>query len=108
LRERGYRVPVYLTLEEKEDLHEKASAACMDHNRFIRMLISGYEPRPAPDDRFYEVMDLVRVMGDRLEQLQNVVKDEGSVRFLEQEAEKWHLFQQTIEQRYLIPDRRKD
>ncbi len=108
MRERGYRVPVYLTLEEKEDLHEKASAACMDHNRFIRMLISGYEPRPAPDDRFYEVMDLVRGMGDRLEQLQNVVKDEGSVRFLEQEAEKWHLFQQTIEQRYLIPDRRKD
>ena len=52
MRERGYRVPVYLTLEEKEDLHEKASAACMDHNRFIRMLISGYEPRPAPDDRF--------------------------------------------------------
>jgi hypothetical protein len=53
-------------------------------------------------------MDLVRGMGDRLEQLQNVVKDEGSVRFLEQEAEKWHLFQQAIEQRYLIPDRRKD
>ena len=108
MRERGYRVPVYLTLEEKEDLHKKASAACMDHNRFIRMLISGYEPRPAPDDRFYEVMDLVRGMGDRLEQLQNVVKDEGSVRFLEQEAEKWHLFQQAIEQIYLIPDRRKD
>ena len=49
MRERGYRVPVYLTLEEKEDLHEKASAACMDHNRFIRMLIAGYDPRPAPD-----------------------------------------------------------
>ena len=107
MRERGYRVPVYLTLEEKEDLHEKASAACMDYNRFIRMLISGYEPRPAPDDRFYEVMDLVRRMGDRLDQLQTVVKDEGSVRFLEQESEKWHLFQQAVEQRYLIPDRRK-
>lgn len=79
MRERGYRVPVYLTLEEKEDLHKKASAACMDHNRFIRMLIAGYDPRPAPDGRFYEVMDLVRGMGDRLEQLQIVVKDEGSV-----------------------------
>ena len=108
MRERGYRVPVYLTLEEKEDLHEKASAACMDHNRFIRMLISGYEPRPAPDDRFYEVMDLVRGMGDRLEQLQTVVRDQGSAKFLVQEAEKWHLLQQAIEQRYLIPDRRKD
>lgn len=108
MRERGYRVPVYLTLEEKEDLHKKASAACMDHNRFIRMLISGYDPRPAPDDRFYEVMDLVRGMGDRLEQLLTVVRDQGSACFLEKEAEKWHLFQQAIEQRYLIPDRRKD
>ena len=47
-------------------------------------------------------------MGDRLEQLQAVVRDQGSAKFLEQEAEKWHLFQQAIEQRYLIPDRRKD
>ena len=89
LRKREFRVPVYLTFDEKEDLHRKAQAACMDHNQFIRMLIMGYAPRPAPDDRFYQAMDLIKEMGDRLERLETRVRDPDVMALLETEAEKW-------------------
>ena len=105
MRKREFRVPVYLTFDEKEDLHRKAQAACMDHNQFIRMLIMGYAPRPAPDDRFYKVMDLMREMGDRLERLETRMRDPDAIELLEAEAEKWHLLQSAIEKSFLTPER---
>jgi hypothetical protein len=105
LRKREFRVPVYLTFDEKEDLHRKAQAACMDHNQFIRMLIMGYAPRPAPDDRFYQVMDLIREMGDRLERIETRAKDPEMIALLETEAEKWHMLQSAVERNFLTPER---
>ena len=105
LRKREFRVPVYLTFDEKEDLHRKAQAACMDHNQFIRMLIMGYAPRPAPDDRFYQAMDLIREMGDRLECMETKVRDPDVIRLLEAEAEKWHMLQSAVERICLSPER---
>ena len=74
MRKRAERAQVWLTLEEKEDLRAKASAACMDEGRFIRMLIKGYTPRPAPDEQFYKTMELIRTMGDRLELMEEVFR----------------------------------
>ena len=108
MRKREYRVPVYLNKREKEDLQRKADAACMEQTRFIRMLIDGYEPRPAPDDRFYEFMDIIRDMGDKLDTISARINDPNFASYIEHEAEKWHLFQNAIEQRYLMPERRDD
>jgi hypothetical protein len=105
LRKREFRVPVYLTFDEKEDLHRKAQAACMDHNQFIRMLIMGYAPRPAPDDRFYQAMDIVKEMGDKLELIETRARDPEVITMLEAEAEKWHLLQSAIEKSFLTPER---
>ena len=105
MRKREFRVPVYLTFDEKEDLHQKAQAACMDHNQFIRMLIMGYAPRPAPDDRFYQAMYLIREMGDRLERMETKVSDPDVIRRLEAEAEKWHMLQSAVERICLSPER---
>lgn len=105
MRKRDFRVPVYLTFDEKEDLHRKAQAACMDHNQFIRMLILGYAPRPAPDDRFYKVMDLMREMGDRLEDIEARARDPQVISLLATEAEKWHMFQSAVEHNFLTPER---
>lgn len=105
MRKREYRVPVYLNKREKEDLQRKAEAACMEQTRFIRMLIAGYTPRPAPDERFYEFMDLIREMGDKLDNISAYMRDPGFASYVEREAEKWHLFQNAIEQRYLMPER---
>ena len=75
MRKRAERAQIWLTFEEKEDLRAKASAACMDEGRFIRMLIKGYAPRPAPDEQFYKTMDLIKTMGDRLELMESRITD---------------------------------
>ena len=105
MRKRAERAQVWLTLEEKEDLRAKASAACMDEGRFIRMLIKGYAPRPAPDEQFYKTMELIRTMGDRLELMEARVTDPQVQKLLQEESLKWHMFQLAIEKRYLLPER---
>jgi len=105
LRKREFRVPVYLTFDEKEDLHRKAQAACMDHNQFIRMLIMGYAPRPAPDERFYQAMDLIKEMGDRLERLETRERDTDVMALLYTEADKLHMLQSSVERICLTPER---
>ena len=96
---------VWMSKEEAEQLKESAAAACMSEANFIRMLISGYAPRPAPDDRFFEAMELMKEMGDKIEQLGVGVSDAELATRIEHEAEKWHIFQHAIEQRYLLPER---
>ena len=105
MRKRQRRVQVWLTNEEKTDLEEKVSAACMDESSFIRMLIKGYAPRPAPDEQFYKTMELIRTMGDRLQLMESRITDPQVQRLLQEEANKWYAFQHAIEKRYLLPER---
>ena len=105
MRKRGERAQIWLTSEEKEELHAKASAACMDDGRFVRMLIKGYAPRPAPDEQFYKTMELIRTMGDRLQLMESRITDPQVQRLLQEEANKWYAFQHAIEKRYLLPER---
>ena len=105
MRKRAERAQVWLTFEEKEDLRAKASAACMDEGRFIRMLIKGYAPRPAPDEQFYKTMELIKTMGDRLALMESRITDPQVQKLLQEESLKWHTFQLAIEQRYLLPER---
>ena len=105
MRKRQRRVQVWLTDEEKSDLEQKATDACLDESSFIRMLIKGYAPRPAPDEQFYKTMELIRTMGDRLELMESRVTDPQVQQLLQEEARKWYAFQHAIEQHYLLPER---
>ena len=105
MRKRQRRVQVWLTDEEKMDLEQKVSAACLDESTFIRMLIKGYTLRPAPDEQFYKTMELIRTMGDRLELMESRITDPQVQKLLQEEALKWHAFQHAIEKRYLLPER---
>ena len=105
MRKRQRRVQVWLTNEEKSDLEQKATDACLDESSFIRMLIKGYAPRPAPDEQFYTTVELIRTMGDRLELMESRVTDPQVQQLLQEEARKWYAFQHAIEQHYLLPER---
>ena len=105
MRKRQRRVQVWLTNEEKADLEKKVSDACMDESSFIRMLIKGYAPRPAPDDQFYKTMDLIKTIGDRLEMMETRTTEPQVQQLLQEESKRWHAFQHVIEQRYLLPER---
>ena len=105
MRKRQRRVQVWLTNEEKSDLEQKATDACLDESSFIRMLIKGYAPRPAPDEQFYKTMELIKTMGDRLELMESRITDPQVQQLLQEEAKKWYAFQHAIEQHYLLPER---
>ena len=105
MRKRQRRVQVWLTDEEKMDLEQKVSDACLDESSFIRMLIKGYAPRPAPDEQFYKTMELIKTMGDRLELMESRITDPQVQKLLQEESLKWHTFQLAIEKRYLLPER---
>ena len=105
MRKRQRRVQVWLTNEEKADLEKKAADACLDESSFVRLLVKGYAPRPAPDDQFYKSMELLKTMGDRLEMMEARISDPQVQRLLQEESVKWHAFQHAIEKRYLLPER---
>ena len=44
-------------------------------------------------------------MGDKLDNISAYMRDPSFAFYVEHEAEKWHLFQNAIEQRYLMPER---
>ena len=77
----------------------------MDDAGFVRMLIKGYSPRPAPDEQFYKTMELINTMGDRLELMESRITDPQVQKLLREEANKWYAFQHAIEKRYLLPER---
>lgn len=105
MRKRQRRVQVWLTNEEKVDLEQKAADACLDESSFIRMLVKGYAPRPAPDERFFKTMELIKTMGDILELMETRVEDPQVQKLLLEESKKWYAFQHAIEKQYLLPER---
>ena len=105
MRKRQRRIQIWLSDEEKMDLEQKVSDACLDESSFIRMLIKGYTPRPAPDEQFYKTMELIKTMGDRLALMESRITDPQVQKLLQEESLKWHTFQLAIEQRYLLPER---
>ena len=70
-----------------------------------RRTCTGKPRQHAPDDRFYKVMDLMREMGDRLEDIEARARDPQVISLLETEAEKWHMFQSAVEHNFLTPER---
>ena len=105
MRKRQRRIQIRLSDEEKMDLEQKVFDACLDESSFIRMLIKGYTPRPAPDEQFYKTMELIKTMGDRLELMESRITDPQVQKLLREEANKWYAFQHAIEKRYLLPER---
>ena len=105
MRKRQRRIQIWLSDEEKMDLEQKVSDACLDESTFVRMLIKGCTPRPAPDEQFYKTMELIKTMGDRLELMESRITDPQVQKLLQEESLKWHTFQLAIEKRYLLPER---
>lgn len=94
-----------MTREESQELRTKAKNACMTEARLIRMLVAGYQPPAAPDDRFYQAMDLVKNMGDEVRRAADQCCDSETAEKLLEESKKWHVFQAEMEKHYLLPKR---
>ena len=90
-----------MTEAEAKDFARKAEGACMSEARLIRMLVAGFVPPAAPDDRFYEAMEEVRSFYDRLQQITAGLQDEELKTALTEEIRAWKDFRMTIQEQYL-------
>ena len=103
MRKRDCRLTLYLTADEMAKLNRKSEAACVDKNRYLRSLINGEEIRPAPDERFWQAMEIMREFADKIDEV--AVKADGSadVAAIMAEAKKWRMLENAIEKEFLRP-----
>ena len=105
---RNRRREFVMTQEEFEDLETKAAAACMSQSQLIRLLIAGYNPPPAPDERFFEQMDELLKVSGRLAAAAKIIGDKGSealAKQLREEATKIRMLRRNLEEKYLSGER---
>ena len=102
---RTIKKQVWMTKAEAQDLQKKAKKACMTEARLIRMLLEGYNPPAAPDDRFYEAMDEMRKASERLEHLSHITEGNEKSKQYHDAASECLRLQNEIEKKYLLPQR---
>ena len=62
MRTRMHKKQFWFNDEEDNALKIKSASVGMNESDYIRSLVLGYSPREKPDDRFYEVMKLMRCL----------------------------------------------
>lgn len=99
----------WLTPEEDSEFRRKVDMTGLPQSTVIRMLISGYEPRERPDDRFfqaikslYEMISTAQQLLERSHQLGVVDKET-----VEREMKRWAYFISDIECEFLRPEKSK-
>ena len=100
---RTIKKQVWMTKAEAQDLQKKAKKACMTEARLIRMLLEGYNPPAAPDDRFYDAMNEMIKASERLESLSHTTDDADRSLQYHNAAHELLRIQNEIEKKYLLP-----
>lgn len=100
----------WLNRSENRELQKKASKACLTEAALLRLLIKGYEPRERPDESFFDTMKEMRRMGTNLNQLLIKAHKFGiaDVTAIKRELEEWRAFRIKVEEKFLLPEKRKD
>ena len=104
---RSIKKQVWLNRDEAQELQKKAKKACLTEASLIRTLISGYQPKEKPDERFYEFMGELRSLSTSMGKIADSM---GKYRYVAQaefmdEIQSLHKFEAAIEERFLKHDR---
>ena len=69
MRTREIKKQFWLNEEEAKFLSSRAVNAGLTESDLLRFLIRGYEPREKPDERFYEAIKQLRIIGVNINQI---------------------------------------
>ena len=102
---RGIRKQFWLTKEQAELLEVSARRACIPEVQFIRLLLKGYQPPPAPGEEFFEDMaELLKVSAELI--AVSKICDPENASCLRSEAMALKELRLKLERKYLIGERR--
>ena len=91
--------------KEAKELSMKAQKACMSESHLIRLLISGYHTPAAPDGRFYDDLNKLIDVAERMELQAKLVKDSKCSNALTEISEEIFTLCSEIRRRYLRGER---
>lgn len=69
MRNRNIKINIFLNEDEKKIFDEKAKKSGLSKSEFFRKIILDYQLREQPDERFYEILSLLRNMANNLNQM---------------------------------------
>ena len=69
MRNRNIKINIFLNEDEKNIFDEKAKKSGLSKSEFFRKMILDYQLKEQPDERFYEVLSLLRNMANNLNQM---------------------------------------
>ena len=77
----------------------------MTEAALVRSLVSGYEPKEKPDDRFYDVMRQLSAIGNNMNQIARKANAIGFIDAWEykHQAELLHQFQLEVRRHFILP-----
>jgi len=104
MRTRVYKKQFWFNEEENITLKNNSVNVGMNESDYIRSLVMGYTPREKPDDRFYEVMKLMRSISNNLNQISKKAHSLGFVDELayKKEADNWKQFMKDVKKEFLL------
>ena len=106
---RDIKKQTWMNKSEALSLTRKAKKAGLTEAALVRSLVSGYEPKEKPDDRFYDVMRQLSAIGNSMNQ---IARKANSLGFIdapeyERQAEQLQQFQLEVRRCFILPDRVK-
>ena len=73
MRNRNIKINIFLNAEEKNIFEDKVKKSGLNKSEFFRKIILDYQLKEQPDERFYEILSLLRNMANNLNQIQDFV-----------------------------------
>lgn len=94
---------------EAQSLTRKAKKAGLTEAALVRSLVSGYEPKEKPDDRFYDVMRQLSAIGNSMNQIARKANALGFIDApeYERQAQQLQQFQLEVRRHFILPDKVK-
>ena len=108
MRSRNIRKNFCLNIDEDIIFREKCKKAKLSQSEFFRKVVLGYELKEKPDERFYEIIKLLRGMSINLNQ---IAKKANSINLIDEPFYKkvvteLNKFILQIKERYLVDKKR--
>ena len=106
MRQRKIKLSVYLNYEEWNILTLKAEKVGYNKSDLVRSLIEGFEPKELPSREFYKDVNLIRKVGNVLDQIARRANCQGYIeeeKFLIKMENKLQNIILNIKIKYLLP-----
>lgn len=110
MRKRNIKINIFLSEEEKEIFDKKVNKSGLKNkSEFFRKIILDYQLKEQPDERFYEILYLLRNMANNLNQMartynryQGYIREDSFTPLVNQIQD----FILSMEEIYLIPQKK--